>query len=303
MIKKGKSFRKSLSWGRFQKKVVLRQVSEKGRLEAGFRKRLSWGKFQKKVVLRQVSEKGHLEAGFRKRSSWGRFQKKVVLRQVSEKGCLEAGFRKGLSWGRFQKKVVLRQVSEKGCLEALIQKQFQLYGWKGSFKAHAVKAILLNILAATQQSQNWVVKARGRSTNSTLPLLKNYHPLWQAALPSPWSKRQVTLVGRCFHGIWCAVFGKDRLKPSLRAIPVSKLVFYAQSTSTVISGRMSRSNRTALLTHNLSEIRFRWSSSAVSLKQFVYQRPSTWGDPWTGVHWHGRWKEKASAKVVLMRER
>ena len=98
-----------------------------------------------------------------------------------------------------------------------------MYGWKGSFKAHAVKAMILNILAATQQSQNWVVKARGRSTNSTLQLLKSYHPLWHAALPSLWSKRQVTLAGGCFHGIWYAVFGTDRLKPMLQAVSTVQL--------------------------------------------------------------------------------
>ena len=71
----------------------------------------------------------------------------------------------------------------------------------------------------------------------------------------------------------------------------------------VETSALSHLNRTAWLTHSLSEIRFRWSSSPVSLKQLVCQRLSKWADPWTGVHWHGRRKEKASAEVVLMRDR
>ena len=106
----------------------------------------------------------------------------------------------------------------------------------------------LNVLAATWYSWNWQVKARGRSTYSTF-LLKSYHPLWTRAFLLLQSKLQA-LTG------WQVLF-----------IHLDYIMLYLEQVKTKA---LCHFNHTIMLTHDLSEIRFRWSSSKW-LKQLVYQ--------------------------------
>ena len=73
---------------------------------------------------------------------------------------------------------------------------------------------ILNILAATQYSQNRQVKARRRSMHSTPLLLKSYHPLWSGLSFTSVQAAGAPRLADAVHpfGIQQAVLGPNRFK-------------------------------------------------------------------------------------------